>query len=115
LGFTPHSKKATLTRLRQPGFFLLQKRRHTMAMITTTKTSDENPDGLMDTELPNLHKRVIITEDENELSTVIEYWLGPEDEVVSDTELARLDELVHRSAHVELKKFVAALGDAASF
>jgi hypothetical protein len=62
-------------------------------LVTTTK-------GEMDDAL--LEKREGTFEDDNELTTWVEYWLD--------------GELVHRSAHVTLKKMPAfAAGDTASF
>lgn len=62
-----------------------------MALITTTK-------GLM--EDSQLEKREGSVDNENEFTTWVEYWLD--------------GELVHRSAHVRLKKNVLAEGIAAS-
>jgi cation transport regulator ChaC len=62
-------------------------------LVTTTK-------GEMDESL--LEKREGTFEDDNELTTWVEYWLD--------------GELVHRSAHVTLKKMPTfAGGEAASF
>ncbi len=61
-----------------------------MALITTTK-------GDMDDSL--LEKREGSVDNENELTTWVEYWLE--------------GELVHRSVHVQLKKNVLADGIAA--
>jgi len=61
-------------------------------MITTTK-------GLMDESL--LDKREGTIDNDNETTTWVEYWLG--------------GELVHRSAHVTLKKNVSSAAEAASF
>ena len=61
-------------------------------MITTTK-------GLMDEAL--LDKREGTIENDNETTTWIEYWLG--------------GELVHRSAHVQLKRAVVSFGETAEF
>jgi hypothetical protein len=58
-----------------------------MALITTTK-------GEMDESL--LRKEEGVFEDENELTTWVEYWLD--------------NELVHRSAHVTLKKMPIFMG-----
>lgn len=64
-----------------------------MALVTTTK-------GEMDDSL--LEKREGTVDNDNELTTWVEYWLD--------------GELVHRSAHVTLKKPpVFAGGEAASF
>ena len=64
-----------------------------MALVTTTK-------GNMEDYL--LEKRQGIIENDNELTTWVEYWLE--------------GELVHRSAHVTLKKMPTfAGGEAASF
>jgi hypothetical protein len=64
-----------------------------MALVTTTK-------GDMDESL--LEKREGTVDNDNELTTWVEYWLD--------------GELVHRSAHVTLKKPpVFAGGEAASF
>lgn len=64
-----------------------------MALVTTTK-------GDMDDYL--LEKRQGTVDNENELTTWVEYWLE--------------GELVHRSAHVTLKKMPTfAGGEAASF
>ena len=61
-----------------------------MGMITTTKVTEDNPEGLMDEAL--LEREVKVFEDDNELTQAIEY---------------RLDgELVHRSVHVQLKRNV---------
>jgi len=61
-------------------------------MITTTK-------GLMDEAL--LDKREGTIDNDNETTTWIEYWLG--------------GELVHRSAHVQLKHAVVTFGETAEF
>jgi len=61
-------------------------------MITTTK-------GLMNESL--LDKREGTIDNDNETTTWIEYWLG--------------GELVHRSAHVQLKRAVVSFGETASF
>ena len=61
-------------------------------MITTTK-------GEMDESL--LEKREGTIDNENETTTWVEYWLE--------------GELVHRSAHVQLKKSVGIKVEAASF
>ena len=61
-------------------------------MITTTK-------GLMEESL--LDKREGTIDNDNETTTWIEYWLG--------------GELVHRSAHVQLKRAVVSFGETASF
>ena len=61
-------------------------------MITTTK-------GLMDESL--LEKREGTIDNDNETTTWIEYWLE--------------GELVHRSAHVALKKSISSSVEAASF
>ena len=61
-------------------------------MITTTK-------GLMNEAL--LDKREGTIDNDNETTTWIEYWLG--------------GELVHRSAHVQLKRAVVSFGETASF
>ena len=62
-------------------------------LVTTTK-------GEMDDSL--LKKREGTVDNENELTTWVEYWLE--------------DELVHRSAHVTLKKMPSfAAAEAASF
>jgi len=61
-------------------------------MITTTK-------GLMDEAL--LDKREGTIDNDNETTTWVEYWLT--------------GELVHRSAHVTLKKNVSSAAEAASF
>ena len=61
-------------------------------MITTTK-------GLMDEAL--LDKQEGTIDNDNETTTWIEYWLG--------------GELVHRSAHVQLKRAVVSFGETASF
>jgi hypothetical protein len=63
-----------------------------MAQITTTK-------GLMEESL--LVKKEGQVDNDNEFTTWVEYYLN--------------DELVHRSAHVRLKKNVVADGIAASF
>ena len=64
-----------------------------MATVFTTK-------GDMDESL--LEKREGVVDNDNELTTWVEYWLG--------------EELVHRSAHVTLKKMpVFSGGEAASF
>ena len=61
-----------------------------MASVTTTK-------GLMDETL--LEKKEGSVDNDNESTTWVEYWLE--------------GELVHRSAHVTLKKPVFAFGEAA--
>ena len=61
-------------------------------MITTTK-------GLMDEAL--LDKREGTIDNDNETTTWTEYWLG--------------GELVHRSAHVQLKRAVVTFGETAEF
>lgn len=61
-------------------------------LVTTTK-------GEMDESL--LEKREGTVDNENELTTWVEYWLE--------------GELVHRSAHVTLKKMPPMGGEAASF
>lgn len=61
-------------------------------MITTTK-------GLMDESL--LEKREGTVENDNEFTTWVEYW--------------HEGELVHRSAHVQLKKTLVLSAEAASF
>ena len=63
-----------------------------MALITTTK-------GDMDESL--LEKKEGTVDNENELTTWVEYWLE--------------GELVHRSVHVTLKKTVTLSAEAASF
>jgi hypothetical protein len=63
-----------------------------MALVTTKK-------GDMDDSL--LEKREGIVDDDNELTTWVEYWLD--------------GELVHRSAHVQLKKTVTLTSSVASF
>jgi hypothetical protein len=62
-----------------------------MALLFTTK-------GEMDDSL--LEKREGTVDNDNELTTWVEYWLE--------------DELVHRSAHVTLKKMPPIGGEAAS-
>lgn len=47
----------------------------------------------------DLREKITVEEDDNELTHALEYWLD--------------DELVHRSAHVQLKKNVASEGIAA--
>jgi hypothetical protein len=47
----------------------------------------------------SLREKIIVKEDDNELTHALEYWLD--------------DELVHRSAHVQLKRNVATEGIAA--
>jgi len=61
-------------------------------MITTTK-------GLINESL--LDKREGTIDNDNETTTWIEYWLG--------------GELVHRSAHVQLKRAVVSFGETAEF
>jgi hypothetical protein len=61
-------------------------------MITTTK-------GLMDESL--LEKREGVVENDNEFTTWVEYW--------------HEGEIVHRSAHVQLKKTLVLSAEAASF
>ena len=61
-------------------------------IVTTTK-------GDMDDSL--LEKREGTVDNENELTTWVEYWLD--------------GELVHRSAHVQLKKTVTLTSSVASF
>ena len=63
-----------------------------MALVTTTK-------GEMDESL--LEKREGSVDNDIEYTTWVEYWLG--------------GELVHRSAHVALKKNVSSAVEAASF
>ena len=63
-----------------------------MALITTTK-------GEMDESL--LEKKAGSVDNDNETTTWVEYWLG--------------GELVHRSAHVALKRNVSSAVEAASF
>ena len=63
-----------------------------MGLVTTTK-------GDMDASL--LEKREGNIDNENEYTTWVEYWLE--------------GELVHRSAHVQLKKAVGLKVEAASF
>ena len=61
-------------------------------MVTTTK-------GLMDTSL--LEKREGVKETDNDRQEWVEYWLD--------------GELVHRSAHIKLKKAVFAMGEVNGF
>lgn len=61
-------------------------------MITTTK-------GLMEESL--LEKREGVVDNDNEYTTWVEYW--------------HEGELVHRSAHVQLKKTMVLSAEAASF
>jgi hypothetical protein len=63
-----------------------------MALVTTTK-------GDMDDSL--LEKKEGFVDNENEYTTWVEYWLD--------------GELVHRSVHVQLKKSVGLVVEAASF
>ncbi len=63
-----------------------------MALVTTTK-------GEMDETL--LEKKEGFVDNDNEYTTWVEYWLD--------------GELVHRSAHVQLKKSVGLKIEAASF
>jgi hypothetical protein len=63
-----------------------------MALVTTTK-------GDMDDSL--LEKREGTFEDDNELTTWVEYWLE--------------SELVHRSAHVTLKRSLPIGGEVGTF
>ena len=63
-----------------------------MALVTTTK-------GEMDDSL--LEKKEGSVDNDNEYTTWVEYWLD--------------GELVHRSAHVQLKKSVTLSAEAASF
>ena len=63
-----------------------------MALVTTTK-------GEMDESL--LEKKEGSVDNDNEYTTWVEYWLE--------------GELVHRSAHVQLKKAVSFVAEAASF
>jgi hypothetical protein len=63
-----------------------------MALVNTTK-------GEMDEAL--LEKREGNVDNDNEYTTWVEYWLD--------------GELVHRSAHVQLKQSVALSGSTASF
>tara|TARA_R110000868_G_scaffold356416_1_gene617922 strand:+ start:114 stop:308 length:195 start_codon:yes stop_codon:yes gene_type:complete len=63
-----------------------------MALVNTTK-------GEMDETL--LEKREGNVDNDNEYTTWVEYWLD--------------GELVHRSAHVQLKKSVVLSGSTASF
>lgn len=62
-----------------------------MAVVNTTK-------GEMDVSL--LEKREGVVDNKNEMTTWVEYWLG--------------EELVHRSAHVTLKKMPPLFAEAAS-
>jgi hypothetical protein len=62
-----------------------------MALVNTTK-------GQMDETL--LEKKEGFVDNDNEYTTWVEYWLD--------------DELVHRSAHVQLKKPVTLSAEAAS-
>lgn len=59
-------------------------------MITTTKTSKDNPTGLMDESL--LEKKTGVIDNEVERTEWIEYWLD--------------GEIVHRSVNMHLKKGV---------
>ena len=63
-----------------------------MALVTTTK-------GDIDESL--LEKREGTVDNENETTSWVEYWLD--------------EELVHRSAHVQLKKTVTLTSSVASF
>ena len=63
-----------------------------MALVTTTK-------GLMDDAL--LERKEGAVDDDNEYTTWVEYWFN--------------GELVHRSAHVTLKKAITLSAEAASF
>jgi hypothetical protein len=63
-----------------------------MALVTTTK-------GEMDDSL--LEKKEGFVDNDIEYTTWVEYWLA--------------GELVHRSAHVALKKNVSSVAEAASF
>jgi hypothetical protein len=63
-----------------------------MALVTTTK-------GDMDESL--LEKKEGVFEDDNELTTWVEYWLE--------------GELVHRSAHVTLKRSLPIGGEVGTF
>ena len=63
-----------------------------MALVNTTK-------GEMDESL--LEKKEGSVDNDNELTTWVEYWLD--------------GELVHRSAHVQLKKSLVLSAEAASF
>ena len=63
-----------------------------MALVTTTK-------GEMDEAL--LEKKEGSVDNDNEYTTWVEYWLD--------------DELVHRSAHVQLKKTATLTSSIASF
>jgi hypothetical protein len=63
-----------------------------MALVTTTK-------GDMDESL--LEKREGTVDNDNETTSWVEYWLD--------------EELVHRSAHVQLKKTVTLTSSVASF
>lgn len=62
-----------------------------MAVVNTTK-------GEMDVSL--LEKREGVVDNENEMTTWVEYWLG--------------EEIVHRSAHVTLKKMPPLFAEAAA-
>ncbi len=62
-----------------------------MGMITTTK-------GMM--EADDLERKDTVFEDDNELTQAIEYYLD--------------GELVHRSVHVQLKRHVSAVPEAAA-
>ena len=63
-----------------------------MALVSTTN-------GAMDDSL--LEKKEGFVDNENEYTTWVEYWLA--------------GELVHRSAHVQLKKSLTLSAEAASF
>ena len=70
-----------------------------MTIVTTTQRTEDNPTGLMDTDL--LEKKTGEVDNDNELTKWIEYWLD--------------GEIVHRSVHVHLKKNVVAESIAAAF
>jgi len=65
-------------------------------MITTTKTTPDNPTGLMDVDTPGLVKNVQVIEDDEKKQIATEYHLH--------------GELVHRSVHIDLKKWPEGMG-----
>jgi hypothetical protein len=66
-------------------------------MLIPVRLADGEPVIMMDDSL--LVKKEGVVDDDNEHTTWTEYWLG--------------DKLVHRSAHVTLKKMPAMFGEAA--
>jgi len=70
-----------------------------MGQITSTKTTPDNPTGLMGDDVDqnvDLVKKTEIIEDHEKKQTATEYWLS--------------GELVHRSVHVHLKTWPEGMG-----